>query len=147
MRRPNKKISRETIIFVSIWVVLIGFLVLMGFLAAGCEQSDKVRYNLKKQADNFNIVRRITVINCIKGDVIFQMTGKMSIEVDETEDQLEVTVEDGGSYQIHYIGLSDNVTYVIEDLNLGANEVSNYKYTLVYNPEMWIPVDGPEYVE
>lgn len=122
-------------------------LALIGIFATGCEQSDKVRYNLKKQADNFNLVRRITVINCIKGDVIFQMTGKMSIEVDESENQLEVTVEDGGSYKIHYIGLSDNVTYVIEDLNLGANEVSNYKYTLVYNPEMWIPVDGPEYVE
>lgn len=122
-------------------------LALIGIFAAGCEQSEKVRYNLKKQADNFNLVRRITVINCIKGDVIFQMTGKMSIEVDSGDNQLEVTVEDNGTYTIHYIGLSDNVTYVIEDLNLGANEVSNYKYTLVYNPEMWIPVDGPEYVD
>lgn len=122
-------------------------LVLISIFATGCEQSDKVRYNLKKQADNFNLVRRITVINCIKGDVIFQMTGRMSITVDEGENQLEVTVEDSGTYTIHYIGLSDNVTYVIEDLNLGANEVNNYKYTLVYNPEMWIPVDGPEYVD
>ena len=121
-------------------------LALIGIFSTGCEQSEKVRYNLKKQADNFNLVRRITVINCIKGDVIFQMTGKMSIEVDGS-DNLEVTVEDNGTYTIHYIGLSDNVTYVIEDLNLGANEVSNYKYTLVYNPEMWIPVDGPEYVD
>ena len=37
--------------------------------------------------------------------------------------------------------MSDNVTYVVEDLNLGANAVSKYKYTLNFNPDMWIPVE------
>jgi len=37
--------------------------------------------------------------------------------------------------------LDDNVTYVIEDLNLGDNTVSKYKYTLNFNPNMWIPVN------
>ena len=40
--------------------------------------------------------------------------------------------------QKHFIGLSDNVTYVVEDL--GSNNVDKYKYTLNYNPKMWIPV-------
>ena len=39
----------------------------------------------------------------------------------------------------HFIGLSDNVTYVVEDITEG--NVSNYKYTLNFNPDMWIPVD------
>ena len=69
------------------------------------------------------------------------MTGKMSIKADTTDNQLEIIVEDGGRYTKHFIGLSDNVTYVVEDLNLGENEVSNYHYTLNYNPEMWLPVD------
>lgn len=97
--------------------------------------------NLSKEADNFNIVRQITVMNCIKGDVLFQMTGKMSIKADTTDNQLEIIVEDDGRYTKHFIGLSDNVTYVVEDLNLGENEVSNYHYTLNYNPDMWLPVD------
>ena len=108
----------------------------------GCEtEAQRVSYNLSQQADNFNIVRQLTVINCIEGDVLFQMTGKMSITADTADNQLEIIVEDDGTYVKHFVGLSDNVTYVVEDLNLGANEVNKYKYTLNFNPKMWIPYD------
>lgn len=108
-------------------------------LAVGCErQADRVSYNISKQADNFNTIRQITVINCIKGETLFQMTGKMSLRVDVAENQLEVTVEDeNGLYKKHFIGLSDNVTYTVEDVT--DNYVDNYRYTLNFNPKMWIP--------
>lgn len=110
-------------------------------LITGCEtQADRVSYNLSQQADNFNVVRQLTVINCIEGDVLFQMTGKMSIKADTADNQLEIVVEnEDGSYKKHFVGLSDNVTYVVEDI--GFNNVSKYKYTLNYNPKMWIPFD------
>ena len=110
-------------------------------LFTSCRQADRVSENLSKEADNFNIVRQVTVMNCIKGDVLFQMTGKMSITADTTDNQLEIIVEDDGRYTKHFIGLSDNVTYVVEDLDLGANDVNNYRYTINYNPDMWLPVD------
>ena len=67
------------------------------------------------------------------------MTGKMSITADTTDNQLEIIVEDeNGLYQKHFVGLSDNVTYVVEQVS-DAN-VSKYKYTLNYNPKMWIPI-------
>ena len=95
---------------------------------------------MSKEADSFNVVRQLTVINCIQGDVLFQMTGKMSITADRADNQLEVLVEDeNGNYQKHFIGLSDNVTYTVEQKNY--KDVSNYKYTLNFNPKMWIPVD------
>lgn len=109
----------------------------------GCgSQASRVSYNLSKEADNFNVVRQLTVINCIGGDVLFQMTGKMSITADRADNQLEIIVEDDGVYVKHFVGLSDNVTYIVEDLNLGANDVSKYKYTLNFNPKMWIPVEA-----
>ena len=108
----------------------------------GCgTEAQRVSYNLSQQADNFNVVRQLTVINCIEGDVLFQMTGQMSITADTADNQLEIIVEDNGTYVKHFVGLSDNVTYVVEDLNLGANEVNKYKYTLNFNPKMWIPYD------
>jgi len=106
----------------------------------GCSQAERVSYNLSQEADNFNVVRQLTVINCIEGDVLFQMTGKMSITADTADNQLEIIVEDDGTYVKHFVGLSDNVTYIVEDLNLGDNAVSKYKYTLNFNPEMWLPV-------
>ena len=120
-------------------VLVVGMIITM---ITGCQtEAERVNYNLSQQADNFNIVRQLTVINCIEGDVLFQMTGKMSITADTADHQLEIIVEDNGTYVKHFVGLSDNVTYVVEDLNLGANAVSKYKYTLNFNPNMWIPVN------
>lgn len=122
-------------------VMTLLVIVISSVLFVGCNEANRVSQNLSKQADNFNIVREITVINCIQGDVLFQMSGRMSITADTADNQLEVIVEDNGTYVKHFIGLSDNVTYVVEDLNLGANDVSKYRYTLNYNPKMWLPVE------
>lgn len=119
-------------------IVLIGF---MAIFLSGCSEAERVRENLSQEADNFNIVRELTVINCITGDTLFQMTGKISITADVEDNQLEVIAEDGGTYTKHIIGLSDNTTYVIQDLNLGANDVSKYKFTINFNPNMWIPYE------
>ena len=113
----------------------------MTMLFAGCQtEAGRVSYNLSQQADNFNDLRQITVINCLKGDVLFQMTGKMSITADTADNQLEVVVEtENKEYKKHFIGLSDNVTYVVEDIT--SADVSKYQYTLNFNPNMWIPVN------
>ena len=111
----------------------------MALALGGCSEADKVSKNLSLEADNFNIVRQLTVINCLEGDVLFQMTGKMSIKADSADNQLEIIVEEEGKYKKHFVGLSDNVTYVVEDLDV--NNVSKYKYTLNYNPKMWIPIE------
>lgn len=107
----------------------------------GCEQrqSNTVSYNLSLEADNFNVVRQLTVINSRSDDVLFQMTGKMSIKTDRADGQLEVLVEDeDGTYHKHFVYLNDWTTYVVEDL--GGVDVNRYKYTLNYNPKMWIPI-------
>jgi len=121
-------------------MVILAVTIIMGLLV-GCatREADIVNQNLSLEADNFNVVRQLTVINCIQGDVLFQMTGKISIVADTSDNQLEVIVEDeNGKYQKHFIGLSDNVTYVVEDIR--ATDVDQYNYTLNYNPKMWLPV-------
>lgn len=121
---------------------VIALLIVSVFSLIACSEASRVESNLTKEADNFNVVRQLTVINCLQGDVLFQMTGKMSITADVEDNQLEIIVEnDDGNYTKHFVGLSDNVTYTIEDLNLGANDVEKYKYTLNFNPEMWLPVE------
>ena len=59
-------------------VVLVIAMMAAGVIT-GCSEKDRVESNLTKEADNFNVVRQLTVINCLKGDTLFQMTGKMSI--------------------------------------------------------------------
>ena len=85
--KMNKKI-----IGIVISIVLV-------MLIEGSTEASRVSYNFSLQADNFNDVRQLTVINCIQGDVLFQMTGKMSIKADITDNQLEVVVEENGEYK------------------------------------------------
>ena len=119
-------------------ISLIFSLFVLSVCLTGCRECDRVSHNLSLEADNFNDVRQVTVINCLQGDDLFQMTGKMSIRADTEDNQLEIIVEDeNGEYKKHFIGLSDNVTYVVEGIT--TKDVSKYKYTLNFNPNMWIP--------
>lgn len=101
--------------------------------------SQSVSYNLSRQADDFNITRKITVINAIQGDVLYQVTGKMSIE-NEGEQLVIIALDGNNDYKKHFIGLSDNVTYIVEDVT-GVSGIDS-KYQLIFNPEMVIPIDA-----
>lgn len=124
---------KKTLI-ISLLTVIIG-----SFIFCGCDtEAERVNYNITQEAENFNVYRRVTVINCIKGDTLFSIEGLMNIKADTTDNQLELTVEVAdGKYKKHFIGLSDNVTYTIEDIS--GSEVSKYHYSINYNPKMWIP--------
>lgn len=136
----SSKFKLEEIKKMKIKLFMVTLMIILLFMLTGCSEADRVSENLSKEADNFNVVRQLTVINCIEGDVLFQMTGKMSITADTADNQLEVIVEDAdGTYKKHFVGLSDNVTYVVEQVS--GKDVSKYKYTLNYNPKMWIPVE------
>lgn len=127
-------------------IALASVAVVLASSSTACEtESDKVRENLALEADNFNCFRRITVIDCITGDTLFQMEGRASIVADTADNQLEIITEyEKGQYNKQIIGLSDNVTYIIEDLE--TKDVSEYHYEINFNPKMWLPV-APTYVD
>lgn len=108
---------------------------------SGCRESDRVRYNVSQEADNFNVMRRLAVINTVSGEPVFEMIGRLSVIADEEDDQLEVLVEvEDGKYKKHIIGLNDATTmYVVEDIN-GAN-VNKFKYEINYLPKAIQPFD------
>lgn len=100
----------------------------------GCTESSKVSYNVSKEADNFNVVRRITVFNIRTDKVLLQMTGTFALQ-NSSENELEVICElPGEKYQKHYIYLNDWTTYIIEDLD--ESQVDKYSYELNFLPEM-----------
>lgn len=126
-------------------VALMSVVIMTASSATACSESERVRENLAQEADNFNCVRQITVIDCITGDTLFQMTGRSSIIADTSDNQLEIITEyKKGQYNKQIIGLSDNVTYIIEDLE--TTDVSEYHYEINFNPKMWLPYT-PTYID
>lgn len=132
-----KNLKSKTLKFVGATMLAATLLAL-----SGCTEAERVSTNLAQESDNFNVVRKVTVLNAITNDTMFEMTGKMSIKADTADKQLEIVVEDNGKYQKHIIGLSDNVGYVVQDLDV--KDVDKYHYSINFNPKMWVPV-APTY--
>jgi hypothetical protein len=115
--------------------IIAGILLAMVMLT-GCEtEADKVAYNIAKEADNFNVYRRVVIINTRTDKPEFEVVGKLSVTV--SSDRLDVIVEEDGKYYKHIINLTDNNMFVVEDL--GGADVSQYKYEINYIPESIVP--------
>lgn len=105
----------------------------------GCEQATRVSQNVSKEADNFNVIRRLTVINARTDKPVFELVSAFSLQVDSSENQLEIICETGNNqYKKHFIGLNDWTIYVVEDVS-GAS-VDKYHYEVNFLPEMINPI-------
>lgn len=122
--------------------VLVALLVSVGMVCfAGCTQNDIVTSNVQKQANYFNVARRIVVINARTDKPIFELKGYFAIS-NNVESELVVTCEiDKDKYQVHYIYLNEWTLYVVEDLN--GTAVSKYHYEIWYMPESILPSIKP----
>ena len=120
-------------------LALILSLLLLCVTFVGCTEAERVSVNLSQDADNFNITRRLAVVNCRSDKPVFELIGNFSIETDSVDNQLEVVVEyEKGLYKKHFIYLNDWITYTVEDVS-GAY-VDKYHYEFNYLPEMIIPI-------
>ena len=119
-------------------LALFACLICMALLLAGCTQADRVSHNLSKEADAFNVTRRLAVINARTDKPIFEMVGNFSVG-NNNANELVITVETGpGQYKKHYIYLNEWTLYVVEDVS-GAH-VDPYHYEVNFLPEMFFPM-------
>ena len=92
--------------------------------------------NVSTAADNFEVQRQITGINGITDKPAFYVEGRCSIT--DQGNQLEVMCKHGDNdYRKHFVGLSDNVFYVAEQME--SIDVSVYHTRILIKPEALIP--------
>lgn len=106
-------------------------------LLAGCSSdAQRASENLSTAADQFEIERRVVFLNGITDSYLLSIEGRCSI-VDEGG-QLEVTCKLGpDEYKKHFLGLSDNVSYFVEQME--PVDVSVYHYRVIFKPEAILP--------
>ena len=125
----------KKIISIIIMLVAVG---IIAITATGCAESDRVSHNISKEANNFNVTRRLAVINARTDKPVFELIGNFSL-ANNGENELEVTVEcEKGVYKKHFVYLNEWTIYVVEDVS-GAY-VDKYKYEVNFLPEMIVPV-------
>ncbi len=107
-------------------------------LLSGCTQAKRVSYNLSQDADNFNVYRKLSVINQRTDTLLFTMTGNFSVL--KSSGDLDIIGEnEDGTYYKHFVYLSDEITYIVEDL--GKTTTNKYKYQINFNPRMIVPFE------
>lgn len=104
---------------------------------AGCSTADTVNYNLNKDANEFNVYRRITVTNARTDTIMLQAEGYMSLS-NNSSNELVVTIKTGdGTYYKDYIYLNEWTCYAMEQTEPKGTD--KYHYELVFYPERLIP--------
>lgn len=104
----------------------------------GCNDADIASANLSKAADNFEVNRRVVFYNGITGDYMLSFEGLCSLGNAYKAREVSITCKTGpGAYKKHFLGLSDNVTFFVEQLEPQA--VSAYHYRVVFKPQTIIP--------
>lgn len=105
-------------------------------LAACSTDADVATQNVKQDADNFKINRRITFINTWTGDYLLVVEGLCSQS--NSNGQLAVICKTpSGQYKRHILGLSNNVTFVSEQMEPATASAAHYK--LIFKPSVILP--------
>lgn len=105
----------------------------------GCtSEADTVSHNLSKSADSFEVQRRVVFFNGITDKYLLTIEGLCSLGNNDTARRLSVTCKVGeGQYKKHYLGLSDNVSFFVEQTDAKFEDPFHYKVLL--RPEEIVP--------
>src|SRR5699024_7092376 len=117
--------------------VLMIFISLVSIVLVACTEADTVNQNISKASDTFEVNRRIVFFNGITDKYLLTIEGLCSLDVRDNG-TLRVTCKtEDDDYKRHYLGLSDNVSYFVEQID-GAN-VDPFHYRVIFRPESIIP--------
>ena len=108
-------------------IFAVCLVLLMCFSMCACTAASDVNYNLSQAADNFEVVRKITVYNARTDLIVMEMEGAMSLS-NNSSNELVVTCKTGpGEYKKNYIYLNEYVIYVVEDITGTTTDPYHYK--------------------
>ena len=123
-------------------IALLALVLALGSVV-GCDRpADVASKNLSLAADNFQIARRIVFYNGITDSYMLTIEGLCSLGNYDSPGELTVTckvTDERGrtGYIKDFLGLSDNVTYFVEQLD--PEPVSTYRYKVIFRPTTIIP--------
>jgi hypothetical protein len=121
-------------------VVLVAGTALTGCTDPFSTDANIASDNLSQAAEKFEINRRIVFFNGITDKYLLEIDGYCSVESANSAlaGSLEVTCKTSPTtYKKHYLGLSDNVSYFVEQVESANVSVDHYK--VIFKPEAIIP--------
>lgn len=110
----------------SLIVVLI-FVLMLGSCGP---KEDQVQKNLLRETGNFETYRKITVINVRSDKILMDFEGYLTTKLD-SEGDLNIMIMVGPkTYQLHYVRLANEITYLSEQLDNTSTDPYHWKINI-----------------
>lgn len=120
-------------------IVAIALAAVAAIGLAGCSaESDTASYNLSKDADSFEITRKVVFHNDLNDTYLFEIEGRCALGNDDTDNQTTVICKIGeDKYVKEIFRMGDNVS--VTAIQTEPTSVDPYHYTIIFRPETIIP--------
>lgn len=117
---------------------ILSVIALITILGGCARDADVASRNLSIAADQFEVNRRVVFYNGITGEYMLTIEGLCSLGNQDAARSLSLTCKVGpNSYKKHFLGLSDNVTFFVEQLE--PSKASTYHYRVIFKPAAIVP--------
>lgn len=111
---------------------IIAILLATTFLLTGCNSAERVNRNLSREANEFNVYRKLTVMNARTDTIMLEACGYMAI-TNNDDNELVMTIRTGeNTYYKDYIYLNDWTCYVMEQTE--PTNTSRWFYEIIIFP-------------
>lgn len=98
-------------------ILIFMMMVITVITLSSCRKETTVQHNLLKETGNFKTYRRITVINLRSDKVLMEFEGYLTSKLDSEGDVNIMIMTGVDEYQLHYVRLADEITYLSEQIN------------------------------
>lgn len=111
---------KKTILKVLTMILLGVLITTCVVLFSGCSQAGTVTHNIQKDANKFNVYRKITFVNLYTNEPLYSAEGYFSVQTtyDNTyqgQQEIGLVFKVGADeYKMDYFSIDNNVAYVIE---------------------------------
>lgn len=114
-------------------IMLALMIAVMMIFASGCNQAGTMRHNIQKEADKFNVYRKITFVNLYAGQLLYSAEGYFSVQTtydNKYQGQQEIGLVFNvakNEYKMDYFSIAENVCYVIEQAKNTTGDPYHWK--------------------
>ena len=121
-------------------ILVYGTVLLLGLgtpsLVACSSSADVASHNISAASENFEISRRITVINGITDKIHMVVEGKCSMEYPDNKTEIVCKLKDGSMIK-NVVQRGDNATIMVEQTT--GTKVDTGQYRVYFNPASVVP--------
>ena len=112
--------------------ILLGLFLIVNVssCALGGPAEDKIQHNVMRDISNFKTYRRIQVINLRSDKVLMEFEGYLTSKLDSEGDVNIMIMTGQDQYQLHYVRLAPEVTYISEQITNTTTDPYHWKINI-----------------